>query len=75
MATRPTTQRRWPANAEASRKQTIELAAAALDLLNDARTKVERRDHPALIALDIADAMRYLADIKRLMVEARIGVE
>jgi hypothetical protein len=28
-----------------------------------------------LVALDIADAMRYLADIKRLMVEAKVGVE
>jgi hypothetical protein len=28
-----------------------------------------------LTALDIADAMRYLADIKRLMVEARIGID
>jgi hypothetical protein len=36
---------------------------------------VDKRDHPALIALDLADAMRYLADIKRLMVEAKIGVE
>ena len=75
MATRPTTQRRWPANAEQSRRQTIELASAALHLLDDARAKVEKRDHPALIALDIADAMRYLADIKRLMVEARIGID
>jgi hypothetical protein len=75
MATRPTTQRRWPANAEQSRKQTIDLANAALSLLHDARIKVEKRDHPNLIALDIADAMRYLADIKRVMVEARIGVD
>jgi len=68
-------QRRWPQNAEASRTQTIELASAALGLLDDARAKVEKRDHPALVALDIADAMRYLSDIKRLMVEARIGTE
>ena len=75
MATRPTTQRRWPPNAERSRKTTLELADAALSLLDDARAKVEKRDHPALIALDIADAMRYLTDIKRLMTEARIGIE
>ena len=75
MATRPTTQRRWPANAEHSRKQTIELADAALSLLHDARAKLDRRDHPALIALDLADAMRYLADIKRILSEARIGVD
>jgi hypothetical protein len=51
------------------------LADAALDLLHDARTKVDKRDHPALIALDLADSMRYLADIKRILTEARIGVE
>jgi hypothetical protein len=75
MATRPTKPRRWPVNAEATRKQTIDLADAALSLLADARAKVSKRDHPALITLDIADAMRYLADIKRIMAEARIGVE
>jgi hypothetical protein len=68
-------QRRWPQNAEQSRRTTIELADAALNLLHDARAKVDKRDHPALIALDLADAMRYLADIKRLMVEARIGTD
>jgi len=36
---------------------------------------VDKRDHPALVALDLADAMRYLADIKRMMVEAKVGVE
>jgi hypothetical protein len=75
MATRPTVQRRWPANANHARVQTIELADAALGLLEDARSKAEKRDHPALIQLDIADAMRYLADIKRLMVEAKVGVD
>lgn len=68
-------QRRWPQNAEQSRRQTIELADAALSLLQDARAKLDKRDHPALIALDLADAMRYLSDIKRMMVEARIGTE
>lgn len=68
-------QRRWPQNAEQSRRQTIELADAALSLLHDARAKLDKRDHPALIALDLADAMRYLSDIKRMMVEARIGTE
>jgi hypothetical protein len=68
-------QRRWPQNAEQSRKQTIELADSALSLLHDARAKVDKRDHPALIALDLADAMRYLADIKRLMTEAKIGID
>lgn len=75
MATRPTKPRRWPVNAEATRKQTIDFADAALDLLSDARAKVDKRDHPTLIALDIADAMRYLADIKRIMAEARNGIE
>lgn len=68
-------QRRWPQNAEQSRKQTIELADAALSLLHDARSKLDKRDHPALIGLDLADAMRYLADIKRILAEARNGIE
>jgi hypothetical protein len=46
-----------------------------LSLLQDARTKVDKRDHPMLVQLDLADAMRYLADIKRIMAEARNGVE
>jgi hypothetical protein len=71
MATNPTKPRRWPVNAEATRKQTIDLADAALSLLQDARTKVDKRDHPMLVQLDLADAMRYLADIKRIMAEAR----
>lgn len=62
-------------NAESTRKQTIELATAAIDLLSDARIKLDKRDHPALIALDIADAMRYITDIKRIMAEAKNGVD
>jgi hypothetical protein len=73
--TRPTTRRRWPVNAEATRKQTIDFADAALSLLQDARKKVDNREHPMLVQLDLADAMRYLADIKRIMAEARNGVE
>lgn len=82
-------QRRWPANAEASRKQTIDLADGALALLNDARKKLDeqrekiaKRDHPMLTALDnaeaardIADAMRYVESIKRVLTEAKIGVD
>jgi hypothetical protein len=75
MATRPTKPRRWPINAEATRKQTIEFADAALSLLHDARRKVDGRDHPMLVQLDLADAMRYLADIKRIMAEARNGID
>lgn len=68
-------QRRWPANAEDARRQTIESAKNARSLLNDARKKLDRRGHPAEIALDIADAMTYLADIERMMTEAKIGID
>lgn len=73
--TRPKTQQIWPRNQEHRRQRTIELADDALSLLEEAREKIGKRDHPALVALDIADAMRYLTDIKRLMAEAKIGIE
>ena len=53
----------------------IELSRATLRLLDDARDKLDKRDHPALIALDIADAARYVETIKSLLVEAGIGIE
>jgi hypothetical protein len=68
-------QRRWPANAEEARKRTIESARDARSLLNDARRKLYKQDHPAEIALDIADAMTYLADIERMMTEAKVGID
>lgn len=73
--TRPTGPRRWPTSQEQRRKQTIELADAVLSLLEDARSKVEKRSHPMLVQLDLADAMRYAETIKRLMTEAGIGLE
>ncbi len=51
------------------------MADAVLSLLDDARDKLTRREHPMLVQLDIADAMRYAETIKRLMIEAGIGVE
>jgi hypothetical protein len=89
MTTRPTAQRRWPANAEASRKKAIDLAEGTLALLNDSRKKlyeqrekIAKHDHPMLTALDnaeaardIADAMRYVESVIRVLTEARIGVE
>lgn len=68
-------QKRWPANAEDARKQTIKNAQHARSLLLDARKKLDKRDHPAEIALDIADAMTYLADIERMMTEAKVGID
>lgn len=68
-------QRRWPANAEDARRQTIENARNARSLLNDARAKLYKQQHPAEIALDIADAMTYLADIERMMTEAKVGID
>lgn len=53
----------------------IELSKATLRLLDDARDKLDKRDHPALIALDIADAARYVESIKNLLIEAGIGVD
>lgn len=67
-------QRRWPVNAEDARKQTIDSARNARSLLNDARAKLYKQAHPAEIALDIADAMTYLADIERMMTEAKVGI-
>lgn len=68
-------QKRWPANAEDARRTTIENARNARSLLLDARRKLDRRDHPAEIALDIADAMMILADIERMMTEAKVGID
>lgn len=68
-------QKRWPVNAEEARRETIRSARNARSLLNDARAKLDKRDHPAEIALDIADAMTYLADIERMMTEAKVGIE
>ena len=71
--TRPTRPKRWPITQDRRRKQTIDLADGALNLLSDAREKVDRSRHKAEINLDISDAMRYLESIKRLMIEAGIG--
>jgi hypothetical protein len=68
-------QRRWPANAEDARRQTIDSAKNARSLLNDARRKLYRQAHPAEIALDIADAVAILADIERMMTEAKVGID
>ena len=68
-------QKRWPKNAEQSRTLTIEAAQHGITLLQDARSKLDRRDHPALTALDIADAMRCFDTIVSLMKDAKIGVE
>ena len=65
----------WPPTQNKRRLKAIELSKAALSLLDDARDKLDKRDHPALIALDIADAARYVESIKSLLVEAGIGVE
>lgn len=66
-------QKRWPTNAEAARQETIKSADEALRFLRSARDKI--KSNPLHCELDIADAMRMLGDIKRLMVEARQGIE
>lgn len=65
----------WPPTQNKRRIRAIELSKAALRLLDDARDKVDKRDHPALIALDIADAARYIESIKSLLIEAGLGME
>ena len=65
----------WPPTQNKRRIRAIELSKAALRLLDDARDKLDRRDHPALTALDIADAMRCFDTIVSLMKDAKIGVE
>lgn len=69
---RPRVAQQWPRTAEAQRKQINESASDALELLDEARQIM--RDNPLLAELQIADAMRLCSDIKRLTVEARIGV-
>lgn len=66
-------QRRWPKNAESARQDTIAAAHEAIQLLISARERI--KGNPLHCELDIADAMRLLADIKRLMVEAKQGIE
>jgi hypothetical protein len=66
-------QRRWPKNAEATRQGTIEAADEAIRLLRSARERI--KSNPLHSELDIADAMRMLGDIKRMMVEAKQGIE
>ncbi len=64
---------RWPYGAEAHRKLTIDHAEAALQLLDEARSELRR--NPLLAELKMADAMRALESIRRVMIEARNGAE
>lgn len=66
-------QRRWPKNAEAARQETIEAATEAMRLLDSARRHIKA--NPLHCELDIADAMRMLSDIRRLMNEAKNGID
>ena len=62
---------RWPRNADAQRKATIDDASAALELLGAARRDLRR--NPLLAELQIADAQQILERIMRQMVEAKVG--
>ena len=73
--TRPKGPMPWPPTQNKRRIRAIELSKAALRLLDDARDKLDKRDHPALVALDIADAARYIESIKSLLIEAGIGTD
>lgn len=66
-------QKRWPKNAEASRRMTIEAARDARTLLDRARR--EAQDNPQLTKAIIADVQAVLSDIQRWMTEAKVGVE
>ena len=57
-----------------ARTTTIDHARAALTLLEEARAKLDRREHQALIALDIADAQIRIADIIHMMEQAKNGI-
>ena len=71
--TRPTRPKRWPISQEHRRKKAIELGKGALELIDEARNKVDRSRHKAEINLDLSDAARYVETIVRLMIEAGIG--
>jgi hypothetical protein len=73
MATKPTQPQRFPRHAEAHRKQPIDEAANARELLDEARRELRR--NPLLAELQIADAQQILERIQRLMAEARLGGE
>ena len=75
MATNPTGPQRWPKNARWALNKTIETACDGVKLLDDARSKLDRREHPALTALDIADAMRCFDRIVAMMKDADRGIE
>lgn len=66
-------QRRWPKNAEAARTETIKSAEEAQRLLKSARARI--KSNPLHCELDIADAMRLLEQIQRLMNEAKNGID
>lgn len=64
--------RRWPNTAEQTRQDVIELASDARGILGQARKAFERGE-VAKVEVYHADAQAALADIQRLMVEAKIG--
>lgn len=64
---------RWPYGAESHRKLTISLAEDTLTLL--AKAREEMRRNPLLAEVLIADAMRAQEAIRRVLTEARNGLE
>ncbi len=73
MATNATGPKEWPPTQRRRLRRTIALADTAIDYLDAARKKLDARDHPALVALDIADAVRQLDDIINEMKDAENG--
>ena len=74
MATRPQGALPWPPTQRQRLERTIELAEHGVKLLNEARKRANNREHPALVALDIADAVCYLKDIIKEMKDAQLGI-
>jgi hypothetical protein len=71
---RPRVAQRWPRGAEGQRLQIRAAADDARDILADALGAVAD-NNPQLVRTYLAMIGALLADIQRLTVEARIGVE
>jgi len=62
MGTRPTKPGPWPYAQKRRAKLVAERAGHAIKHLDQARNSLDTRAHPAIVALDIADAQRILSD-------------
>lgn len=72
--TRPTIAQRWPRGAEGQRRQIRAAADDAREILAEA-LEANADNNPQLVRTCLALINALLADIQRLVVEARIGAE